>query len=229
MCCRGLWNCSRPTEPQSDRDIISPVDTFNNWKFHPPGINSESLLSKVNPCERMKCAGDGASACESALTLPGQCSAVTSATLSFSPNSNAALQVRTDRCQDCCGSSVFLPPLIFLFFFFAPSVPIVSDMGNMLSYLDEGRDNTRQERVERSPRCRDKSSHVKRHRPQNISVGAVRMMPLQGDSVIWRVCYAVAPVQHGARYSPHPCLVSSARSLLLSLTSPLIAPRTPSC
>lgn len=57
------------------------------------------------------------------------------------------------------------PSLTFLFF--APSVPVLSDMGNMLSHLGlterqrhEGRDNPRQRWVEGSSGCRDRKSHA---------------------------------------------------------------------
>jgi len=71
-------------------------------------------------------------------------------------------------------------------------------MGNMLSHLGlserkrrEGRDNARQKWVEGSPGCRDTTdlagacTHVHVTGP-NINVGAMSMMPLQGDSVIRR-------------------------------------------
>ena len=134
-----------------------------------------------------------------------------------------------------------LAPSLTFFFTPSPSVPILSDMRNMLSHLGlterkrrEGRDNTRQRRVEGSSGRRERNSHTaaRTHththththtcdmsQAPNINVGAVRMMPLQGDSVIRRVYYTVAPVQHGARYLPHPYLFSSVLPPLINLGS----------
>lgn len=54
------------------------------------------------------CESDTASWSQPALCLPGHRSAVTSGRLRFSPTSTAAHQLRSDRCQDRCGSSVLL-------------------------------------------------------------------------------------------------------------------------
>lgn len=162
----------------------------------------------------------------------------------FSPNSTAAHQLRTDRCQDHCGSSVLLP-----LFFLPPSVPILSDMGNMLSHLglserktheerERERDKMRQKWVEGSPWRRNrKPSHsrprvhmykrVKCHSPKHQG-GCCEDDALSGwqcDEKGVLYCSTTA-VWCALLAAPLPCLF---RFLPLSLTSSLIAPRTPSC
>lgn len=124
---------------------------------------STSLPSKVNPSEGINCLCDTASPCEPALTLPGQCSAMTSARVCFSPTSTAAHQLRTDRCQDHCGSSVLLP-LSLPFSLPVYQFSLIWETCCHIWALQrekrrEGRDNTRQRWVEGSSGRREQLSH----------------------------------------------------------------------
>lgn len=81
-----------------------------------------------------------------------------------------------------------------------------------------GRRIIRAQRQELSHSCSHTHTHVICHRPEHQCV-CREDDALQGDSVIRRLYYIVAPVQTGARYLPHPYLASSAPPPLINLDS----------
>lgn len=166
--------------------------TENNFLFSNIKIHENLSVSSSLP-------GHTALWCEPERSLPGKCSATASGRLWFSFTNNDTHQLRTDRCQDDRAA-------LFCF-------------GNMLSHLGlpEKEKNGQKHHLGADTRPLSQSLPCTRTwnvTGLNVSAGAKRMMPPQGDSLIRRLNYTVAPVQHDMSYLPP--LPSLFRSLSLT-------------
>ena len=217
---------------QSDKETIQLVDVHKTsnpfyvvlWNHHT--LKSIPLKGWLSRCY-----------CLTVRVVANAAWAMTSASLSFSPSSTAAHQLRADRCQDHCGSAVLLT------FFFLPvyqfSVILETcchiwafqgerDMKGVIIWDKDGwKDHQGAQIGTLTPPLSCTHTHVMCHRPKHQCERREDDAPSGWQRDKTGVLYCSTSAAWCALLTaPLPRLF---RSFPLSLTSSLIAPRTPLC